>query len=498
VLFSELLLWGWLHRYLAERRLANAVDLLGLAGGKRGSARTAESSERTAQILGKMASALDAQDPYTDGHSRRVALHAAMIARKLGLPREEIAKVRTAAAVHDIGKLRTPPEVLNKAGMLTAGEFEVVKRHVEDGAEIVSVMEAPEITATVRHHHERFDGHGYPDGLVGQQTPVAARIIAVADTFDALTSVRPYRPALPHKKALAIISGASGTQLDPVPVRAFLKCYSGRRWVLFWTLLGASPQRAFGAATGRHAGTTSLASAPTIAGPATVAAVVAAAVSGAGGDVRTRDVVQLAQRAPPQAIGGPNRASANRSARHPGARRRASSSASSASQPAGQAVSGISRAHQRSFGLVAGASGGVSSGRAKVDPERRRRSAVQTSRRPRRRPPVRVSPPHLPTRASPPPVPTHASPPPPKSVTPGPGVTPGPVVTTGPVVTSGPGGGAGGTSSSGTTGGSGSGSGGGGAPGPASKDACKNGGFVDFGFPNQGQCVAWVENNVLH
>jgi hypothetical protein len=342
--------------------------------------------------------------------------------------------------------------VLNKAGMLTAAEFEVVKRHVDDGAEIVSVMEDPEITAIVRHHHERFDGHGYPDRLVGQQTPVAARIIAVADTFDALTSVRPYRAASPHKKALAIIGDASGTQLDPVAVQAFLRCYSGRRWVLFWTLLAASPQRAFSVMAGTRAGSTSAASAATIAAPATLAAVVAAAVGSAGSVGATRDVLTLAQRPVPQVAAGSNRASAERTKGHLGARAQGSSSPNSDSPPAKEAVLGRSGAHHSSRGPVAGPSRGArsdpGSGAGGGPGGRTRTSGGSIKKRGGGSRPTRGSPTH------------GGSPRRPRT----------PVVSRG----------------------------GGGGRHPLSKADCTNGGFVNLGFRNQGQCIAWVEHNVLH
>jgi putative nucleotidyltransferase with HDIG domain len=242
--FSELLLWGWLRHLRVELRLANAAELLGLESSN-GHARTnGDSVERRAELVGQLAAAVDAQDPYTDGHSRRVARRAAMVARRMGLPDAQVAKVRAAAAVHDVGKLRIPAEVLNKPGNLTNAEFEIVKRHVEAGAEIVACMGDPELTAIVRHHHERIDGRGYPSGLAGDQVPLGARIIAVADTFDALTSARPYRPASPHKQAIEILRSEAGTQLDPDAVRAFLRCYSGKRAIVWWTLLAVSAQRA--------------------------------------------------------------------------------------------------------------------------------------------------------------------------------------------------------------------------------------------------------------
>lgn len=354
VLFSELLLWGWLHRWRSERRLANAVGLLGLTEAEQGLSGGVENVKRKAEILRQMATALDAQDPYTDGHSRRVALHAAMIARKMGLSREEVAKVRTAAAVHDVGKLRIPMEVLNKPGPLTTAEFEIVKRHADDGAAIVSAMEEPDIEAMVRHHHEHFDGSGYPGGLVGEQSPVGARIIAVADTFDALTSERPYRAGIQHKRALEIILAASGSQLDPVAVRAFLKCYSGKRAIFFWTLLAVSPQRAIGLLSGRSAGRTTVGPASTVAMPAALAAVVVTVFGGAASLVAPRDPTRLAQHSSPQII---TSGVAQTGSAHHSAPARSSSSAGGGSPQAKQAVLGTTVTRRRSSGTGRGSRG---------------------------------------------------------------------------------------------------------------------------------------------
>jgi HD-GYP domain-containing protein (c-di-GMP phosphodiesterase class II) len=244
VLFSELMLWEWLRRLRAQRRAALAARQLGLVDAHGRVRRPRSYVARAANGLERLAAALDAQDPYTDGHSRRVALHTALIARKLGLPRDQAAKLQAAATLHDIGKLRIPREVINKPSELTPEEFELTKRHADEGARIVSCLGDAEIVAMVRHHHERFDGAGYPSGLVEDQTPLGARIIAVADTFDALTSARPYRPATSHQHALALIAELSGSQLDPAVVRVFLKCYSGKRLAVFWTLLAISPERA--------------------------------------------------------------------------------------------------------------------------------------------------------------------------------------------------------------------------------------------------------------
>ncbi len=285
--FSELLLWGWLRHLRIERRLANAAELLGLESSNWHACTDGDSVERRAELVGQLAAAVDAQDPYTDGHSRRVARRAAMVARRMGLPDEQVVKVRAAAAVHDVGKLRVPAEVLNKPGKLTSVEFEIAKRHADAGAEIVACMGAPELTAIVRHHHERIDGRGYPSGLAGDQVPLGARIIAVADTFDALTSARPYRPASPHKQAIEILRSEAGTQLDPDAVRAFLRCYSGKRAVMWWTLLAVSMQRAITWLGGRSAVTPSSSFAGVV---PTAAVVVAIGAVAAGAPIGVRPV----------------------------------------------------------------------------------------------------------------------------------------------------------------------------------------------------------------
>lgn len=244
ILFGELMLWGWVQRWRIERRLAAATDLLGIHDGIPGSVEGGRlTDEQRADLLARLASALEARDPYTHGHSRRVARHASSIAKRMGLSPEEIAKVRTAAAMHDVGKVKTPIAVLQKEGKLTDEEFDVIKRHPGEGAAMVSMLRDDELTAMVRHHHERLDGTGYPQRLGGDAIPIGARIIAVADTFDAITSTRAYRSAHAHKSALDILHSEAGTQLDPDAVKAFCSCYSGMRPLAVWTLLASAPQR---------------------------------------------------------------------------------------------------------------------------------------------------------------------------------------------------------------------------------------------------------------
>jgi putative nucleotidyltransferase with HDIG domain len=239
LMFSELLLWGWLRRLRVERRLANGNALLGSL--RRGELRDAGDVEQRARALAQLAVAVELQDAYTIGHSRRVARHAAVIARALGLPDEQAKRIQAAATVHDIGKLHVPRAVLNKPDRLTDAEFELAKRHAKLGAEMVSCLGDAELTAIVRHHHERIDGTGYPDGLAADEIPIGARIVAVADTFDAIVSTRPYRPAAPHKRAIDVLRKEAGTHLDANVVHAFLSRYAGRRSLSVWAALALVP-----------------------------------------------------------------------------------------------------------------------------------------------------------------------------------------------------------------------------------------------------------------
>ncbi|MDQ3632694.1 MAG: HD-GYP domain-containing protein [Actinomycetota bacterium] len=238
VLFCELMLWGWVQRWRSERRLVAAADVLGLTAGRPQAVSGGRlTDEQKAGLLTQLTSGLEARDPYTHGHSRRVARLAANIAKRMGLSREEVAKIRAAGAMHDVGKAKTPVAVLRKESRLTDEEYAIMKRHAADGAVMVSTLRDDELTAMVRHHHERLDGTGYPDRLAGEAIPIGARILAVADTFDAITSTRPYRPAHAHKEALAILAAGAGTQLDPDAVRAFVSSYAGRRPLAYWMLL---------------------------------------------------------------------------------------------------------------------------------------------------------------------------------------------------------------------------------------------------------------------
>jgi putative two-component system response regulator len=145
-----------------------------------------------------------------------------IVARRLGMGPGAVGQVERAASVHDVGKIIVSPGILEKPGGLTRDEFEEVQRHALFGARLVDSLGDPVLTAIVRHHHERLDGSGYPDGLRGDEIPLGARIVAVADTFDALTSGRTYRDALAPSAATAILREEAGNTLDADVVAAFL------------------------------------------------------------------------------------------------------------------------------------------------------------------------------------------------------------------------------------------------------------------------------------
>jgi putative nucleotidyltransferase with HDIG domain len=175
------------------------------------------------QTIKGLASAIDKMDRYTAGHSQRVAAYAQLLAIKLGLPPEEVEIVRQAALMHDIGKIGCVLN-LNKPGILTDREYEVFKNHPGYGRDILEPIQfLSALIPGVHHHHERWDGEGYPTGLTGQEIPLIARIISVADAYDAMTSHRAYRRALPHAVTTQEISTCSGTQFDPDVANEFLE-----------------------------------------------------------------------------------------------------------------------------------------------------------------------------------------------------------------------------------------------------------------------------------
>lgn len=171
-----------------------------------------------------LAAAVDAKDPYTHGHSERVADLAVKLADYMGLDAKQRDLVLRAATLHDVGKIGVPDAILQKEGSLNDEERRMMETHSAMGEYIVGkVPQMSELLPGVRHHHERFDGGGYPDGLVGEKIPLVARYLAVADTFDAMTSDRPYRKGLPEEVALAEIDAQAGKQFDPILAKAFTR-----------------------------------------------------------------------------------------------------------------------------------------------------------------------------------------------------------------------------------------------------------------------------------
>ena len=175
-----------------------------------------------------LAMAIDAKDQVTHGHIRRVQLHAISLARQVGVRDHKLLQaIEAAALLHDMGKLAVPEYILNKPGKLTVVEFEKMKLHASVGADILSAIEFPyPVVPIVRHHHENWDGTGYPAGLRGTDIPIGARILSVVDCFDALTSDRPYRPKLSDQEAFAILLDRRGSMYDPFVVDSFMRMHA--------------------------------------------------------------------------------------------------------------------------------------------------------------------------------------------------------------------------------------------------------------------------------
>ena len=176
------------------------------------------------EIIESFAKVIDMKDSYTQGHSQRVAKYTRMLAKELGYDEDTVENYYNIALMHDIGKIGIPDQVLNKPGKLTDEEYSVIKSHTERGYDVLnSISLMPEIVVGAEFHHERPDGKGYPKGLKGSEIPRVAQIIAVADTFDAMYSDRPYRKRMNFDRAVGIIEDAAGTQLTKDVVEAFLR-----------------------------------------------------------------------------------------------------------------------------------------------------------------------------------------------------------------------------------------------------------------------------------
>jgi putative nucleotidyltransferase with HDIG domain len=212
--FGDMMLWRGVSRRRLEAELRRSVE--------------------NWPELRSLTAILAESDPHIYEHSHRVARHAAFLARAHGLSQAEVVRVHAAALVHDIGKVCTPRAILSKPSPLDERERAVLRDHANVGAEMVASLGDPELVAMVRHHHERPDGTGYPGALRGEEIPLGARILSVADVFDALVSDRPYRAAMSHGEALAELAAEAGSGVDAELASRFRRDYSGGREVIGW------------------------------------------------------------------------------------------------------------------------------------------------------------------------------------------------------------------------------------------------------------------------
>ncbi len=174
--------------------------------------------------LDAMVGLLEARDPYTAGHSRNVSAIALTIANEMKMPKAQIEGLRIAAMIHDVGKIQVPMDILNKPGRLTANEFELIKQHPQTAYDAIKEIPFPwDVPKIVLSHHEKWDGTGYPNGLKGEQIPLEAQILSVADVLDAVCAHRPYRAQLGADKAFQIIEEGRGSSFSPTVVAAALR-----------------------------------------------------------------------------------------------------------------------------------------------------------------------------------------------------------------------------------------------------------------------------------
>src|ERR687891_2226338 len=208
------MMWTWFRRARVFRTLESTLRVLD--GGSPGN---------QLKVLRELSPALEIKDRYTHGHSRRVERLAIRTAIELNpeLSEQEIEDLALAATLHDVGKIEVPDSILQKEGALTLREQAIVKWHTVAGARLVAKTGNPRVAGAVLHHHESWDGTGYPHGLSGEDIPLFARIIAVADAFDAMASSRPYRASLGPSRAVQTLKAEAGRQFDPRVVEAFIR-----------------------------------------------------------------------------------------------------------------------------------------------------------------------------------------------------------------------------------------------------------------------------------
>jgi response regulator RpfG family c-di-GMP phosphodiesterase len=215
-------------------------EVLTARGGLRQAA-LSDNPERRIDFLEVLAETIEVKDRYMRGHARRVAFYAGLVAERLQLSAQAQQRVRIAAFLHDLGKVGVPTDLLLRAGALDPAERAVVERHPTIGAHLLTPLALPcEIPLAIRHHHEWWDGTGYPDGVAGEEIPLDARIIAVADAFDAMSCDRPYRHALRRETVVAEFKRYSGIQFDPAIVKVFLSILEDRAADVDVTLLAES------------------------------------------------------------------------------------------------------------------------------------------------------------------------------------------------------------------------------------------------------------------
>ena len=206
-------------------RIRNFIDLISLQRDLHSEVKkkTAELESLSLHVVHTLAKTIDAKDAYTNGHSERVADYAREIARRYGYDEDRLEEIYIMGLLHDVGKIGVPDAIINKQGKLTDDEYAMIKKHPIMGAEILAtVSEMPKLVTGARWHHERYDGRGYPDGLKGDDIPEEARIIAVADAYDAMTSHRSYRDIIPQDHVKSEIEKGMGTQFDEKFARIML------------------------------------------------------------------------------------------------------------------------------------------------------------------------------------------------------------------------------------------------------------------------------------
>jgi putative nucleotidyltransferase with HDIG domain len=208
--------------------------------------RAQENRELFINSIRALAEAIDAKDPYTRGHSERVATYSAAIAKEMGLPAADIERTRLSALLHDVGKIGVDDRIIRKPTALSEEEFEVMKTHPIKGAAIMSAIpQLADVIPGMKYHHEKWGGGGYPDGLKGDQIPLQARIVTVADTFDAMTTTRPYQKAMEIDFVMSRIQSLVGSRFEPNVVAAFMLAYKKGDLVPIRVILPEEPEEPF-------------------------------------------------------------------------------------------------------------------------------------------------------------------------------------------------------------------------------------------------------------